>query len=449
MFILPFCQLFREKRTCPASSPVEEGVEHELPPVEGSEPANRVCFAKSVTGYAHFHKLKECQDNSASFYDPVANTCLLAVADGHGSSIHFRSDRGSEFAVEIAINTLKDFTGRIDPTLLFEKQEETVQGLCKTIADEWAEKVLEDAELNPFTNEEYERSYCLEGRYIIEDREKLLRPYGTTLIAAAVTAAYTLIIQIGDGFAVAVDKNGNYSLPVPKDERCFDNFSTSLCALEAHKDFRYFVSAAESFTAVMLCTDGVLIPGLPASSSASAALHIIGKLCEVGESNEDFLRYLFDFLEDHGRCGFLKTLNIMGGSCDDISIAGMVDIKSCAKLTEKLEKIYRLNAEKYIASYQSEAADERFRSMKRKINVLVDAYFKSKQATKEARNKAALAKKKEQEALEELDAYGVKWFHYLETMQSELEKVHKLEAELKKLQTIEKQEDGGGDKCGF
>lgn len=447
MFILPFGRLFREKRTCPASSPVEDGVEHELPPVEGSEPANRVCFAKSLTGYAHFHKLKECQDNSASFYDPETNTCLLAVADGHGSSIHFRSDRGSELAVEIAINTLKDFTGRIDPTLLFEKQEETVQGLCKTIADEWAEKVLEDVALNPFTDEEYQRAYCLEGRYIIEEGEKLLRPYGTTLIAAAVTAAYTLIIQIGDGFAVAVDKNGNYSLPVPKDERCFENFSTSLCALEAHKDFRYFVSA-EDLAAVMLCTDGVLIPGLPASSSASAALHIIGKLCEFGECNEDFLRYLFDFLEDHGRCGFLKTLNIMGGSCDDISIAGMVDIKSCAKRAEKLEKIYRLNAEKCIASYQSEAADERVRSMKRKINILVDGYFKSQQAVKEAMNKAALAKKKEQEALEELDAYGVKWFHYLETMQSELEKVHQLEAELEKLQAIE-QEDGGGDNHGF
>jgi hypothetical protein len=84
---------------------------------------------------------------------------------------------------------------------------------------------------NPLTLDE--RAKC--DRYLDRyDRgEKLEHIYGTTLIAGLLTDKYLLLLQQGDGRCDVFDANGEVSQPIPWDDKCFANVTTSLCEDDA------------------------------------------------------------------------------------------------------------------------------------------------------------------------------------------------------------------------
>jgi len=62
----------------------------------------------SVKGASHIRSGKPNQDRiKFSDYQAGKMPLILAVADGHGGKAYFRSDKGAEFAVEIAIAVCK------------------------------------------------------------------------------------------------------------------------------------------------------------------------------------------------------------------------------------------------------------------------------------------------------------------------------------------------------
>lgn len=68
-------------------------------------------------GASHIKKNLICQDSAGSkrLHD---GSIILALSDGHGSSPHFRSDRGSRIAVECALEALEEFASRFKESML-------------------------------------------------------------------------------------------------------------------------------------------------------------------------------------------------------------------------------------------------------------------------------------------------------------------------------------------
>jgi serine/threonine protein phosphatase PrpC len=90
--------------------------------------------------------------------------------------------------------------------------------------------------------------------------ENLHHAYGTTLIAAAITEDFWFGIHIGDGRLTALYPDGTYDQPVPWDEKCYLNVTTSICDDDAYERARCYFSfhkEKQPPVAVFLCTDGI------------------------------------------------------------------------------------------------------------------------------------------------------------------------------------------------
>lgn len=71
-----------------------------------------------------------------------------------------------------------------------------------------------------------------------------------------------LIVQIGDGSCVVLQRNGEFKSPVPPDADNFANVTTSLCAADACNKFRHVVLSCDDDlplapAVIFLSTDGL------------------------------------------------------------------------------------------------------------------------------------------------------------------------------------------------
>ncbi|MCL1994245.1 MAG: protein phosphatase 2C domain-containing protein [Spirochaetes bacterium] len=286
-------------------------------------------FAHSVTGISHTKQGKACQD--AIFKHYSENLAIAVVADGHGDDNCFRSDRGAKFAAECAARGLKSFAAYIN-----DSQENPQAALRERLIEQgiipaWYGLVAQDFAKFPLTaqdiqntGEKYRRQYMA--------GENLHHAYGTTLIAAAITKDFWFAIHIGDGRLSALYPDGSFDQPVPWDEKCFLNVTTSICDPDAAERARCYFSFHREKpppAAVFLCTDGI-DDNYPV------------------EGNEKHLYKLYravalTFAED----GFEKTCDQLEklagrfaneGKGDDTSIAGFVDMQAVKKAAEIWQK---------------------------------------------------------------------------------------------------------------
>lgn len=111
----------------------------------------------------------------------------------------------------------------------------------QSIVARWNFKVDENITAEPFTEAELEGvSDRARARY--EKGEKQQSAYGATLIGIVVTKSFWFGVHIGDGKCVAFDREGSPSEPIPWDEQCFLNVTTSICDSNALAEFRHFFS---------------------------------------------------------------------------------------------------------------------------------------------------------------------------------------------------------------
>ena len=143
--------------------------------------------------------------------------------------------------------------------------------------------------------------------------------YGTTLIAAAVTPDYWFCIQIGDGSCVAAGAEAGFEQPVPPDEKCLGNFTTSLCDSEAINLFRHCYSEKLP-AAVFLSSDGV-------ANSFSDESRLDNLYTAVLYS---FATDVFEKAENDLR-DYLPILS-QKGSGDDISLAAILDMDNIGRI---------------------------------------------------------------------------------------------------------------------
>ncbi len=266
-------------------------------------------------GANHLKTGQVCQDASASATTKYAS--LAVVCDGHGGEDYFRSDRGSRMAADtfVACVTDKTFLKQFDRADSKAEVEELVTQLLKSLIMRWNVAVEADLTAHPLTPEELEPvSDKAKTRY--QAGEKLPAIYGTTLIGFVCGERYGFGVQIGDGKCVLANGWGQFYQPIPWDEQCFLNVTTSLSDENAFDECRLWVVNVldKDFPlAVFLGSDGI-----DDSFAGDDKLHDFYRLVlkNVAAVNNDTPITALE--------GYLPTLSAQG-SGDDMSLAVLIN----------------------------------------------------------------------------------------------------------------------------
>lgn len=202
-------------------------------------------FSQSVIGQRHINEGTEKEDNCFVQKDEENGVWAFALGDGHGDPNCARSKIGSELVSKIAVEKLLELEAGVrkdGTTKLFLKEKwrkPLMQQLTLSIKAAWDDAVLQDLKDNPLTDEELAR--CDSYRDAYSAGESLEHIYGTTLIAGLSTRDYLLLIQQGDGRCDVFHADGSVDQPIPWDDDCIGNATTSMCQPDAWKRCRYCV----------------------------------------------------------------------------------------------------------------------------------------------------------------------------------------------------------------
>lgn len=268
-------------------------------------------------GASHIKSGKPCQD--FSYCSDGEKYAMAIVCDGHGSDKYLRSEIGSQLATQICALAIKSLFGRKinDQKVLAKFQpnpETTLQQLASFIIFKWREAIEADFKTHPFTAEEL-------GQLSDKDKSSLSSPdgwasaYGTTLIAAVRTHHFWFGLHIGDGKCVVVSETDEYLQPIPWDDKCFLNVTTSLCDDKALERFRLFYGTENLPKAIFVASDGV-----DDTFGTDEALHGFYKSLLQLFKEKDIDEAKLELQN------FLPSLSAKG-SQDDISIAGIICTK--------------------------------------------------------------------------------------------------------------------------
>jgi serine/threonine protein phosphatase PrpC len=257
---------------------------------------------------------------------------MAVVCDGHGGERYFRSDIGSKFAAEATEETISFFVENVGDSLFKDKPFTAVGPAC-TVSDvrdlskvdtafrqlfssiiyRWNEKIKQHAQTVEVT--EWEKEHVPQ-KYLDEfaKGESLEKQYGCTLMVYVQTTNYWFAFHIGDGKCLSFQESPIWSEPIPWDEKCFLNKTTSLCDTSAIEEFRYCYQGDGHFpTAIILGSDGLDDSMGETSNLANFYIQILKMLANEGqEATEASLK---------------ETLPQLSkiGSKDDMSVACVYD----------------------------------------------------------------------------------------------------------------------------
>ncbi|MDR3139185.1 MAG: protein phosphatase 2C domain-containing protein [Treponema sp.] len=294
-------------------------------------------FSATATGISHIKNGKGCEDYSLHYES--AQIAFAVAADGHGDENYFRSAKGAEAAAAVAKDAVIQLNDTLRPRLLNiinlkqmpakKEFEKFIHDLIKYIIKSWRDKVETDYTDNPFTEEEL-ANVGEKYRKRYDAGQSLHHAYGTTLIAAAATKEYWFGIHIGDGRFTVLYRDGTFGQPVPWDERCFLNVTTSLCDDDASDSARigYALAPEQLPAAFFLCSDGV-DDNYPVEENEKH-LYKLYRLIVTTFAEEGF----------DSTCRQLKDLAgsfATKGKGDDTSIAGIIDMEA----VKDIERIWK------------------------------------------------------------------------------------------------------------
>lgn len=323
---------------------------------------NILTFSSTSVGYNHIKVNKVCEDASDWYSDEKMKICV--VADGHGSDNYPRTDRGSRFAVDAAIKCIVDFVNvaETDDVLNDERNNfELMLQLAASILKDWYQSVENDCEKNPFTEVELEKvSDKYKKRFLSTDvRERRIeKAYGCTLIAYVVTEGYSFGLQIGDGKCVHVDKNGKFSEPIPWDEDCQMNVTTSICDDNAIEEFRFAISS-QAPLAVFCGSDGI-----DDSYATPEELYALYR---------SIIKIFIEHGKDVGKKEIEEYLPLLSkkGSGDDVSIGIVLNedyAKRIARVFDIQSEMFKLSGELKEKKQQQNALESKSKALRKKTH---------------------------------------------------------------------------------
>ena len=304
-------------------------------------------FHYSCEGESHKATGKVCQDHSLTC--SVDGLTVAIVCDGHGGERYFRSQYGSEMVVNITKEAIRSFVANMEQSSFTPKSSRSVfdakhftayssamEGeqlehtnahkaltwLFSHIITQWNQAIAEHArnnDLSEWEEEHVEQKYKDEFRAMRASEDATFeKTYGCTLMAYVQTPGYWFAFHLGDGKCVSMRISDNQELiceqPIPWDEKCFLNKTTSLCDSNALNEFRYCYQGDGKFPrAVFLGSDG------------------IDDSYGDGEILNNFYIQLFKIIIRKGNESALKELKkslpiiSQRGSKDDMSVACVYD----------------------------------------------------------------------------------------------------------------------------
>ena len=221
------------------------------------------------------------------------------------------------------MNAVQWLFENISPEAFLAEPDMMLTQLEAAIINDWNESVRSHYEANPFTEEELD---CVSKKAGAAYRSghRIEQAYGATLIAAAVTRDYWFGIQIGDGKCAAFDEAGICTQPIPWDEKCFLNVTTSISGSDALRDFRHFYSEKIP-TAVFMGSDGI-----DDSFKNEEDMYDFYKTILYAFSISDYTQAV-DELK-----AYLPRLS-KEGSADDVSIAAWMDMDVLKSVVDKIK----------------------------------------------------------------------------------------------------------------
>jgi hypothetical protein len=276
-------------------------------------------FKATCRGFSHIQSDTECQDAAGYYCDEGIAVCV--VSDGHGSEKYFRSGVGSEKAVEIAVEAIKAFADRQKQFLAEDKKtrnpdniitihnyERLLSNLSGYIVSQWINLIGEHWESNPCDDNE---KPVYDKHFSEDDEVNITKIYGATLIIGVVTDTFNAVIQIGDGAACIIKRNGVKLLADTIDENQYAGRTNSLSSSNCLTSFRFHYSNLIP-KAIVVASDGVV--DSYAGNNGKDFLTFCGKLVDLYLDNYEEAQ---GFLEE-----WLPQLSEQG-SQDDVSVAGL------------------------------------------------------------------------------------------------------------------------------
>ena len=307
-------------------------------------------FSFSCQGASHIASEKPCQDSSASYSEDGVS--IIVVADGHGGERYFRSDIGSKICTEVTINAIKQFITLNDTSIFhgspftqvssiigenslgkLNDVDNALRRLFASIILAWNQEIEKYTLENPPTDIEVEK---VAPEYIksLSQGIALEKIYGCTLMAYVQTPEFWFAFHLGDGKCVSFHQ-GESSLwkePIPWDEKCFLNKTTSICDSEALDEFRYCYQGNGHYpAAIFLGSDGMDDSFGPIENLVDFYMQVIKLLAKD---------------EDAAIKSIIETLPVLSkrGSQDDMSVAFIfhrdaIDNMLPAIITSQIESI--------------------------------------------------------------------------------------------------------------
>ena len=286
-----------------------------------------VKFALKAQGASHVEKEIPCQDSTDAVLGLNCSIGIACVADGHGSNKHFRSDKGSNFAVSIAMHSMADFYGSITKkkasffnykqgfdSIKINDMSSKLKQLEANIIYKWRNAVLEDLKSNSLT--EKETKICKSNNIFFDDYTDLIFIYGTTLIAGLLSDNFWFVIQIGDGLCVVLENRENVICPIQEDERLAFGKTTSLCDSDAINSFRESYGIVP-ILGLIVATDGIT-DSFEHDKYIQFNKELYEKFCNFPERTEKELSEFLPSISERG-------------SRDDVSIAGIFKLMEQTK----------------------------------------------------------------------------------------------------------------------
>lgn len=186
---------------------------------------------------------------------------LIAVADGHGSSRSFRSERGSAMAAECALRVLRRFIWKLGANPPISRVRRHAATLWpRAMVRTWRSAVRADVAKSPFSPLDF-AAFPEPAPQIKLDEDlpsAAYLAYGATLVAVAITPGFILYSQLGDGDILTIREGGVVSRPLPRQHEFMSNRTVSLCTYNANVQFQIKVEPvrANAPSLIMLSTDG-------------------------------------------------------------------------------------------------------------------------------------------------------------------------------------------------
>lgn len=375
-------------------------------------------FHETVRGHLHVMREIPCEDFSDSYSAENGKYHIAIVADGHGSKECFRSSFGSQAVTEVAMRCLKEFADSVLVSPETEKRfykdlftnpryrQMTIRRLTDTIIAEWHDRVFDDYNNNPPTEEELDVNA---EKY--KDMNKIPHIYGTTLIAALLLPSCLLVLHQGDGRCEVFYADGTVDQPVPWDQRCEDTTTTSMCDFDVSTSIRNCIIdiSKQNVVACYLGSDGVedayrdTYEGIGGTHSLMGGVHTFYKdlSCQlVSMTPESFREYLKKMLPQFSAGGRFSR----SGSGDDISVAGIVNIEAINNLTEK----FVVDVKKYALEEDLFWKEDELRGKTRKHGILQKRMNEAKEALDNVTNDLLDVEKQQNEVSEKRDMLAQK-----------------------------------------